>query len=266
MANNNPLGYPTDTGVEDFKVPIDYRVLNRIQIAGPSPNAVYGVGSWIRILDSNVYNDDPVSPLSKDSYAIDVGVGTRGVNQDLPGLTSGGVDLLPLQVRVTNPLRLTDIVTDGLKLKFTDFWVDFYVQSPSAARPNVKTNVVTDLSTTGYGTTENILTDPESQYPESVSEALAAFYPFPTDLGQEQPSIAPSPIVYNNIPDLTGLPSPPTIVWRLTVPPQRQEKLPSAATTIIVNPIKFKKDSGDVTLTTGIPYIINVNAVGHYGL
>lgn len=260
MADNNPLGYAPDLGVQDLKVGIDYRVENRINHAGPSPSAVYGPGNWFTILSSTLY-DTAGKTVETPDHSVDIAFGSLAKNQDLPGLAVGGLDLWPIQIRVTNRVASSALTN----LEFASLTVDFTVTNPSACTFN-PAGVVKTLITQGYGTTENILV-PSNGTPQTVNPSTA-YYAFPTiDGTQAQPTIVkltPQQVqtLYLN---KTGQLNHPVLfnaepsVFRLTIP--NQLSAPATITTIQVKP---DWQNYIATPTINPPFIIGVTAIGKY--
>lgn len=262
MADNNPLGYAPDLGVQDLKVGIDYRVENRINHAGPSPNAVYGPGNWFTILSYTLYdNASPPNKVTTPDHSVDIAFGSLGKNQDLPGLATGGLHLWPIQIRVTNRA----VAPAPTNLEFYYLTVDFVVTNPSLCTFN-PAGVVKTLVTQGYGTTENI--NVISSGTELTLQPQPAYYPFPTIAGtQVQPSIVkldPTEIQTKYLSKTGQLNHPvlfnadPT-VFRLTIPVQL-----SAVNTPVK--IQVEPDWQNYTTTPQInpPFIVGVTAIGKY--
>lgn len=267
MANNNPLGYPTDLGVQDFTVNLDYRVENRINIAGPSPNAVYGLGNWVTVLNGTLYSTDGsgTDTAINGSYRIDASIGTRGINQDLPGLQSGRLDVYPLQITVTN-LGTTD-------LTFNDLSLDFILQNPSTCVFNPK-NVVTNITVTKVGVTENVLVGSGTSSPVTTT---SAFYSYPlrfTDGSGNVYNLPPTvtaltPSEINNlktsstlsdiIPFLANLPTTKATIHHLKTYPQYIQGTGSIGPTLVSIKVPVGSDT-----VVAFPYVVAVNLQGTY--
>lgn len=270
MADNNPLGYAPDVGVENFSVNLDYQVDNRINVAGPSPNAIYGPGSWATVLSYTLYSDAAFlnKVLNPPLYSVEIGFGAQGVNQNLPGLKRGGLNTLPLQVKITN-LQIKPANSAPDYLQFQSFTVDFVLQSPTACKFS-PASVVTTLAAEPYGATENIDTEPALG---PLSPPTSQIYPFPYFEKQLQPFILAVPV--SEVAALkaktsAGVTTPfftntynsgSTLVWRLYVPGQAIDQSATSFTTITIGPDWLNRQNPP---TTSPPFIINVNANGLY--
>ena len=246
MAGNNPLNYGPDIGVEHFTVTADARLLNRIDEAGPAPNAVYGPGSWIKVIGGGLL--DSKGAAVTGNYAIDASIGTRGVNQNLPGLIAGKLDVLPFQVTVTNT-NVTDV-----DVSFSSLYIDFILENPAACKLN-PFSIVSALAAEPYGATENI------EVGVTPATPVSALSPFPYSTSQDQPYVSAL-----SASDLSTYASKSTIniplskigAWRLTIPNQ------NVGTTVAVITVHPDYKNYLPTPVTNPPFIVNVNLRGSY--
>ena len=266
MANNNPLGYPNDVGVDDFTVSLDYRTENRINLAGPAPNAVYGPGNWVTVLKAVLTGPAGVEiPYSTSfPYGIEVSVGTRAVNQDLPGSITGHLDVYPLSIKVTN-----NGSASASPLQFNGVKVIFALQNPSACVFNPK-NLVTNLTYLYVGGTTNVKATGGTETQTTPQYQFISYPP----AGQLTNPITVTPLTPSAVTDLqskssTNLNLPllsvvsskfPT-VYQLTIPSQAWgEATAAGGVPIVLYPIA----GGQTGATPGLPFIINLNLQGDY--
>jgi hypothetical protein len=188
---------------------------------------------------SSAFKDASGVVIPSELLDVSIGVGSLGVNQDLPGKAIGGLDTLPIQIRVQAKTAVAVQITSGD--------VYFSLINPGTCKYHPGANV-NQLKALPYGSTQNIDT---TATPNKPYYTFSAYVSTNTDI--KTPFIVPvvrSDSIVRDIISLTTLATP----WL-------DEKLGLTVFKLVLPKVNAFTVSKDNTA----PFIVNVNAQGKYG-